>query len=99
MNYEKETTMNYDFENMPLTTGCARALIQALFAGEGYHKRAKILDTLTRHHNANGGTDTPKDTRVSAVKKALNDLETEGIAERHPDSPGYWRIRKTAKKG
>ena len=91
--------MSYAYENMPLTTGGARALLRALFAGKGYHKRAEIIEAVTRHHTANGGTPTPKEAQVSVVKKALTDLETEGIAERHPDSTGYWRIREKAKKG
>ena len=91
--------MSYADANMPLTTGSARALLPALFAGKGYHKRAEIIDTLTEHHNKNGGKPTPEQTRVSVVKKALNELAAAGLAEKHPHSTGYWRIRAEAPKG
>jgi len=36
----------------------------------------------------------PKQKRVSAVKQALRDLAAQGQAEKHPSSPGYWRIHE-----
>lgn len=83
---------DYEYHNMPLTSGAARGLIVALFAGKGNTKRAEIIDTLTRHHNEKGGKATPKKKRVTAVKTALRDLEAQGRAEKHPSSPGYWRV-------
>jgi len=45
----------YDNKNMPLTSGCARELIQTLFAGEGYHtKRSEIIERVTEYHTQNG---------------------------------------------
>lgn len=82
----------YEDKNMPLTTAGARDLIVALFAGKGYIKRTEIIETLTRYHNENGGRVTPEEKRVSAVKLALRDLEEQGLAERRPRRPGFWRI-------
>ena len=82
----------YEYKNMPVTTGCARGLLVALFAGKGYTKRAEIIQTLTRYHTENGGQVTPKQKRVSAVKKALSDLAAQGRAEKHPSSAGYWQV-------
>jgi len=84
----------YENKNMPLTSGGARELIVALFAGKGNVKRAEIIDTLTEYHNQNGGKVTPKQKRVPVVRKALSDLEAQGLAEKHPSSPGYWRIHE-----
>ena len=84
----------YDNKNMPLTSGCAGELIKKLFAGKGNIKRAEMIETLTKYHNENGGRVTPQQQRVSAVKKALKDLEAQGVAEKHPSSSGYWRIHE-----
>ena len=92
-----ETDSEYK-NRFPLTTGAARGLIVALFAGKGYHtKRDEIIKTLTPYHNENGGKATPKQKRVSAVKKALRDLEEQGLAEKHPSRPGYWRVPEQEK--
>lgn len=85
---------DYEYKNMPLTAGCARGLIVALFAGKGNTKRAEIIDSITRYHTDNGGKGTPKQKCVSAVKKALRDIQEAGRAEKHPSSPGYWRIHE-----
>ena len=83
----------YEYQNMPLTTGAARGLIVALFAGnQGYTKRAEIIDTLTEYHTENGGKVLSKAQTVSAVKTALSDLEAQGRAKKHPSNPGYWRV-------
>ena len=84
----------YAYHNMPLTTGCARGLIVALFAGNpGYTKRSEIIDTLTEYHTENGGKVLSKAQTVSAIKTALRDLEAQGQAAKHPSSSGYWRVK------
>ena len=86
---------NYDNKGMPITVGVARSLIRELFTANDNVKRGDIVERILQHHTTNGGEDTPRQQVTSAVKKALSELEAEGFVERHPDSIGYWRIRKT----
>ena len=85
---------DYENKNMPLTTGVARALIQELFADGGNVKRDGIVEGILQYHTNNGGKDTPPEKVTPAVKKVLSDLEAEGLAERHRNSTGYWKIHK-----
>ncbi len=75
--------MNND-KPIPLTTGGARTLLKALFAGKGYHKRAEMIDAVTQHH-------TPaclppnhhrKQTHIIFPGETL-DAHTEGISIAH----------------
>ena len=89
------TQNNYENKNMPLTSGVARSLIRELFTANDNVKRGDIVEDILQYHTTNGGTDTPRQKVTSAVKKALRELEAEGLAERHPNSTGYWKIYKT----
>ena len=86
---------NYENKYMPLTIGVARSLIQELFAGCDYIKRDSIVEGILQNHTKKGGEYTPRKKVTSAVKKVLSELEAEGLAERHPNSTGYWKIQKT----
>ena len=86
---------NYENKGMPLTSGVARSLIPKVFTGNNYVKRGAIVTDILRYHTENGGKDTKREKVTATVKKVLSELETEGLAERHPDSTGYWKIRKT----
>ena len=79
---------------MPLTIGVTRALIQELFADRDYVKRDRIVEDILQYHTTNGGKDTPPEKVTPAVKKVLSELEADGLAERHPNSTGYWKIHK-----
>ena len=79
---------------MPLTTGAARSLIRELFAGRDYVKRDSIVEGILQTHTKKGGKDTPRKKVTPAVKKVLSELEAEGLAERHPNSTGYWKIQQ-----
>lgn len=89
------TQNNYDNKGMPLTFGVARSLILKVFTGNDYLKRGDIVTGILQYHTENGGKDTKREKVTATVKTVLNKLETEGLAERHPDSTGYWKIRKT----
>ena len=78
----------YIHQNIPLTTGVARALIRDLFSGKGYVKRAEIIKSIREYHRKNGGAETPKERCVSAVRKALSEIR----AEKHSAAGGYWKI-------
>lgn len=86
---------NYENKGMPLTLGVARALIPKVFTGNDYVKRGDIVTNILRYHTENGGKDTKREKVTIAVKMVLRELETEGLAERHPHSAGYWKRRKT----
>ena len=86
---------NYGNKDMPLTIGVARSLIPQVFAGNNYVKRGDIVTGILRYHTENDGKDTPRKKVTSAVKMVLSELETKGLAEKHPDSTGYWKIRQT----
>ena len=86
---------NYENKGMPLTSGVVRSLIPKVFTGNDYVKRDSIVEDILRYHTTNGGKDTPQQKVTSAVKKVLRELETKGLAERHPHSTGYWKRRKT----
>ena len=86
---------NYDNKGMPLTFGVARALIREVFTGNNYVKRGDIVERILQYHTENGGEDTKREKVTITVKTVLSKLETEGLAERHPHSAGYWKIRKT----
>ena len=85
---------NYENKGMPLTSGVARSLIPKVFTGNDYVKRDSIVEDILQYHTTNGGKDTPQQKVTSAVKKVLRELEAEALAERHPHSTGYWKIRK-----
>ena len=89
------TQNNYENKGMPLTSGVARSLIRELFTTNDNVKRGGIVERILQYHTRNGGKNTPQQKVTSAVKKALRELEAEGLAERHPTSTGYWKIRKT----
>ena len=86
---------NYKNKGMPLTSGVARSLIPKVFTGNDYLQRGDIVKGILQYHTENGGKDTKREKVTAAVKMALNKLETEGLAERHPDSIGYWKIGQT----
>ena len=86
---------NYENKGMPLTSGVARSLIPKVFTGNNYVKRDSIVEDILQHHRENGGKDTPREKVTIVVKRVLSELEAEGLAERHPNSTGYWKIRKT----
>lgn len=86
---------NYENKDMPITTGVARSLIPKVFTGNDYVKRGDIVIGILRYHTENGGKDTKRDKVTIAVKKILSELEAKKLAERHPTSTGYWKIRKT----
>ena len=86
---------NYENKDIPLTSGVARSLIPKVFTGNDYVKRGDIVTGILRYHTENGGKDTKREKVTSTVKTVLSELETEGLAERHPNSTGYWKIRKT----
>ena len=85
---------NYENKGMPLTSGVVRSLIPKVFTSSDYVKRDSIVEDILQYHTTNGGKDTPQQKVTSAVKKVLRELETEGLAERHPHSTGYWKRRK-----
>ena len=85
---------NYEDKDMPLTIGVARSLIPKEITGNHYVKRGDIVEKILQYHTKNGGEDTPLKQVTSAVKMVLRELETKGLAERHPKSTGYWKIRK-----
>lgn len=66
-----------------------------MFAGRDYVKRDNIVEDILQYHTTKGGADTAREKVTSAVKIVLSELEAEGIAERHPNSTGYWKIHKT----
>ena len=86
---------NYENKNMPLTVGAARSLVRELFAGGDYVERKSIVEDILQHHTAKGGKDTPREKVTLAVKGVLRKFKAEGFAEKHPNSTGYWKIRKT----
>ena len=89
------TQNNYDNKDMPITIGVARSLIPKVFTGNNYVKRGDIVTRILRYHTENGGKDTKREKVTATVKTVLSKLETEGLAERHPDSTGYWKIGRT----
>lgn len=86
---------NYDNKGMPLTFGVVRSLILRVFTDNDYVKRDSIVEDILQYHTTNGGKDTPQQKVTIAVKMVLRKLEAEGLAERHPNSTGYWKIGKT----
>lgn len=89
------TQNNYENKGMPLTVGVARTLIPKVFTGNDYVKRGDIVRRILQYHTENGGKDTKRDKVTIAVKMVLSELENKGLAERHPHSAGYWKIRQT----
>lgn len=89
------TQNNYDNKGMPLTFGVVRSLILRVFTDNDYVKRDSIVEDILQYHTTNGGKDTPQQKVTIAVKMVLRKLEAEGLAERHPNSTGYWKIGKT----
>ena len=79
----------YRYAGQPLTPGIAEDLILELFTGR-ITERQKIVDAVTRAHRDRGGLDARAKDTPRLVKKALSNMQRDGLAEN--PSFGQWRI-------
>ncbi len=81
----------YKYEKVPLSPLIARDLILELFSDQT-KSRQEITKGVLTYHKSKGGSDAKAiDVTRSCIKKALNKLKEEGMAEN--PSYGSWRIR------
>ncbi|MCX6921767.1 MAG: GIY-YIG nuclease family protein [Verrucomicrobia bacterium] len=80
----------YNYSGLPLTPGIAVHLVLELFAGR-ITERHKIIDAVVRAHRERGGLDSKAQDTPRMVKKALSDMERDGLAEN--PSYGQWKVK------
>jgi hypothetical protein len=83
----------YKYAGQPLTPGIAAELVLDLFAGR-ITERHKIVDAVVRAHQERGGLDSRAKDTSRLVKKALSNMERNGLAEN--PSFGQWKIKPTS---
>ncbi len=74
--------------NIPLTPGVARHIVEQLFQKQSLWKRAALVDEVRRIHLANGGL-AGQQNPFAVVKKALSNLQEDGLVENH--HYGHWK--------
>ncbi len=81
----------YKYEKVPLSPLIACELILELFSGQT-KSRQEITESVLAYHKSKGGSDAKAvDVTRSCIKKALNKLKEEGMAENL--SYRFWRIQ------
>ena len=79
-------TENYKYAQQALTPSIAKELILEEFAGKGFLKRSNFVKSIVNlHSQRKGAPATAKDVDRSVIKRALESLEREGLA----NSPAY----------
>jgi hypothetical protein len=86
-------TENYKYAQQALTPSIAKELILEEIPGKGYQKRSSIVKTIVNLHSQRGGAPASAKDVDRVIKRAIESLETEGLA----NSPSYnnWIVSST----
>ncbi|MFJ7831858.1 GIY-YIG nuclease family protein [Peribacillus sp. NPDC046944] len=87
--------IEYQYKNLPLTPKVCKHLILELFIGR-LEMRQTIQNEVTKTHLDRGGKDTIAGDKSRIIKKALEILKKEGLADN--PSYGYWVISDSSFK-
>jgi hypothetical protein len=79
-----------NFDEVPLTPNVARHLVEELFRLQVQWKRDALVTEVQRLHAERGGFAGKQDP-VAVVKKALSNLQADGLVIKH--HYGHWRWR------
>lgn len=86
----------YPYRDVPLTPALFATLASELFAGQ-MAKRADIARAVEEHHQSLGGG-RANQQGFQLVKKALDYLERDGVAESVPGGHGLWKFRSSSQE-
>jgi hypothetical protein len=84
-----QVEVSYKFKGLPLTPAVAEHVISSQLIGRQL-KRAEIVNCVEQFHASNGGFPCQANDLSRTVKKALDNMKANGVAEN--PSTGWWRI-------
>jgi|SRR5438132_3635447 len=87
--------MTADLSGVPLTPGVARHIIEEIFQRQSQWKRADLVAEVQRVHSERGGL-AGQQNPFAVVKKALSNLQDDGLVEKH--HYGHWKWISTPKE-